>query len=214
MSYSTEQEEAWAGAMGDAYGARHPSPLHAEANVWFFRSVFADNSVTQRDWPIQTILELGCGSGANMRALKSRFPKARITGLEINHHALAGMQEENPDVTAVEQSVLAWQPEERWDLVLTKGLLIHIVPDFLPAVYAAIELAARRFVLLAEYYNPTPLEVPYRGERERLWKRDFAGEFLDRYPEFQLLDAGFIYHRMPHPQDDLHWFLIQRKERQ
>ncbi|QVL50178.1 MAG: hypothetical protein KFB96_06875 [Thiocapsa sp.] len=44
-----------------------------------------------------------------------------------------------------------------------------------------------------------------------MFKRDFAGEMLDRYPDLELIDYGFIYRRDPvFPQDDMTWFLLQR----
>jgi hypothetical protein len=34
---------------------------------------------------------------------------------------------------------------------------------------------------------------------------------LDRYPDLDLVDYGFVYHRDPlFPQDDMTWFLLQR----
>jgi len=54
------------------------------------------------------------------------------------------------------------------------------------------------------------MTVPYRGNAERLFKRDFAGELIDRYG-LQLVSYGFAYHRDPyHPQDDITWFLLEK----
>jgi spore coat polysaccharide biosynthesis protein SpsF len=94
---------------------------------------------------------------------------------------------------------------------LIKGVLIHIAPDQLAAVYEKLYQVSRRYILIAEYYNPTPVSIPYRGHADRLFKRDFAGEMLDRYPALELVDYGFVYHRDPlFPQDDMTWFLLQR----
>ena len=71
--------------------------------------------------------------------------------------------------------------------------------------------ASRRYICLIEYYNPTPVEVPYRGEREKLFKRDFAGELLDTYPDLRLCAYGFQYHRDSNfPMDDVNWFLLEK----
>lgn len=89
-------------------------------------------------------------------------------------------------------------------------MLIHINPDELPRVYSKlVDTSKRFFICVAEYYNPTPVEVPYRGHARRLFKRDFAGEMLDRFP-LRLVDYGFAYHRDPFPQDDLTWFLMEK----
>ena len=70
---------------------------------------------------------------------------------------------------------------------------------------------SRRFVMVCEYFNPTPVEVAYRGHEHALFKRDFAGELLDAYPELRLVDYGFTYHRDPlYPLDDSTWFLMEK----
>lgn len=211
MSTITAQEQAWKGQMGNDYHKRSPGDV--EANVAFFRRVFPiPHDALQRQWrDINTILELGAGTGANVKALRKRFPNAHATAVELNRAACTMLQADSPEVKAIEASILDWEPQQRWDLVLTKGLLIHIAPNLLPAVYATLHKAAARYILIAEYYNPTPVEVVYRGEKDLLWKRDFAGELLDRYTDLQLIGYGFVYHRDKHPQDDLTYFLLEKR---
>jgi spore coat polysaccharide biosynthesis protein SpsF len=103
-------------------------------------------------------------------------------------------------------------PDGRADLALIKGVLIHLNPDSLPAAYDALAAASRRHVMICEYYNPVPVAIPYRGHEDRLFKRDFCGEFMDRHPDFALADYGFVYRRDPaFPLDDVTWFLLTRK---
>ena len=59
---------------------------------------------------------------------------------------------------------------------MIKGVLIHINPDMLNNVYEKLYDSSDRYILVAEYYNPTPVNVSYRGYNDRLFKRDFAGE--------------------------------------
>lgn len=97
------------------------------------------------------------------------------------------------------------------DLVFTKGVLIHLPPLVLPDVYDLMVEASNRYVMVAEYYNPSPIEVNYRGHGDRLWKRDFAGEIMERHPSLRLLDYGFCYRRDPNwPLDDITWFLMEK----
>ena len=94
------------------------------------------------------------------------------------------------------------------DLSFTSGVLIHVNPDMLPAVYDRLYACS---TLLIEYYNPTPVEVAYRGHSKRLFKRDFAGEMLERYPTLELLSYGFQYHRDHNfPLDDATWFVLKK----
>ena len=98
------------------------------------------------------------------------------------------------------------------DISLIKGVLIHINPDMLPTVYEKLYQSSRRFILVAEYYNPSPVAITYRGHADRLFKRDFAGEMLEMYPDLRLVDYGFVYRKDPvFPDDDITWFLMEKK---
>ena len=95
--------------------------------------------------------------------------------------------------------------------MLIKGVLIHIHSDDLASVYKKLVAATKSYLLVAEYYSPLPATVTYRGHKDQLFKRDFPGEILQKYPEFKLLDYGFTYKRDPNfPQDDITWFLLKK----
>jgi pseudaminic acid biosynthesis-associated methylase len=88
--------------------------------------------------------------------------------------------------------------------------LIHINPDALNAVYENLYNLSKRYILICEYYNPTPVTVKYRGSDDRLFKCDFAGDLIEKY-KMKLLDYGFKYHRDSYfPQDDSTWFLLEK----
>ena len=134
-------------------------------------------------------------------------------GIEINPDAARELAQVIPPDQVHHTSILDFNPQQTWDLVLIKGVLIHINPDVLPQVYDKLVAASGRYLLVAEYYNPAPVAIPYRGHADRLFKRDFAGEIMDRHPQMQLVDYGFAYRRDPNfPQDDITWFLMEKKE--
>ena len=69
----------------------------------------------------------------------------------------------------------------------------------------------KKYILLAEYYNPSPVSLEYRGEKDKLFKRDFAGEIMNKYEDLVLIDFGFAYRRdKKSPQDDISWFLLAK----
>lgn len=78
-----------------------------------------------------------------------------------------------------EASILDVEFKSSFDLTFIKGVLIHINPDRLSDVYERLHRFSNRYICLAEYYNPSPVALLYRGNEERLYKRDFAGEMLD-----------------------------------
>lgn len=109
------------------------------------------------------------------------------------------------------QSILEYQPQSQHNFVLIKGVLIHINPEYLDQVYNLLYQSTNKYICVCEYYNPKPVEVTYRGHDDKLFKRDFAGEILDKFTDLNLVDYGFVYHRdNQFPQDDTTWFLLER----
>ena len=50
-------------------------------------------------------------------------------------------------------------------------------------------------MLIGEYYSDHPEEISHRGFKNKLFKRDYVGEILEKFSDVQLLDYGFIYKR-------------------
>jgi pseudaminic acid biosynthesis-associated methylase len=208
--YRTDQETFWAGPFGDDYARRNrDAKLHA-SNLAFFTRALAKAS------PIATCLEVGANIGMNLSALAILYPGQRQHAVEINQAAASELRARVPAATVSEGSILDLDlvnivPNGGFDLVLTKGVLIHINPEYLDVVYDKLQAASGRYLLICEYYNPVPVAVEYRGHAERLYKRDFAGELLARFPLLELLDYGFAYRLdRSFPQDDITWFLMQK----
>lgn len=202
-SYATEQEAFWAGEFGDAYIERNQGSALVAGNT----ALFAKALRHCRD--LGSITELGANIGLNLIALRTLLPQVRLRAVEINAQAVERLRALD-GVEVLEGSLLEIELAEPSDLAFTKSVLIHIAPDHLGRAYEALYRAASRYILLAEYYNPTPVEVRYRGHALRLFKRDFAGELLDSYPDLRLVDYGFVYRRGPFPLDDLSWFLLEK----
>jgi spore coat polysaccharide biosynthesis protein SpsF len=154
-------------------------------------------------------LELGANIGLNYLGIQDIEPSINYTGVEIN--PLAHGELSKLGVKAVLASIFDYEPSEQFDLTFTKGVLIHINPSRLNHVYETLYKASKKYLLVVEYYNPTPVEIEYRGHSGKLFKRDFAGEMLDRFPDLKLVSYGFCYHRDEFPQDDSTWFLMEKQ---
>lgn len=202
--FKTEQEQFWAGEFGEAYTDRNRGANLVSANTALFTKIFS------RTGRVGSVIEFGANAGMNLWAIRQLLPEAELAGVEINAKAAAEL-EAFGGITVHRVSILDFAPKAQYEMALTKGVLIHIDPDHLPTAYDVLHRSSRKYICLAEYYNPTPVEVRYRGEANRLFKRDFAGEMLDRFPDLKLVDYGFVYHRDVFPQDDLTWFLMEKK---
>ena len=206
MTYRTEQEAFWAGDFGDAYRERcalSEDLVAARTNCMARMLKYAA--------PVTSAFEVGCNIGLNLVALKRVSPATELSAIEIND--ASAEQARQLGVAEVETaSALDYSPKRTYDMTLICGVLIHMNPEVLPEVYDLLFNASDRLILLFEYYNPTPVEVNYRGHEARLFKRDFAGEMLDRYPgKLKLIDYGFFYHRDPIARsDDGTFFLLEK----
>lgn len=203
--YKTDQEKFWAGAFGTEYMQRNQGDALLASNLNFFATALR---LAHR---LESCIEFGANIGMNLKALRLLRPNLDCHAIEINSDAAQQLSELIPTANVHQGSILDFTPLRTWDLALIKGVLIHINPEVLPQVYERLVASTGRYLLVAEYYNPAPVAIPYRGHGDRLFKRDFAGEILDAYPEMRLIDYGFAYRRDPnYPQDDITWFLLEK----
>lgn len=204
-AYKTEQESFWAGEFGDAYVERNKSAQLAAANLAFFSRILSRTTETS------SVLELGANIGMNLKALRQLLPGCQLTAVEINQTAVEELKKQE-QVEVYHQSIFDFAVQDRqWDLTFTKGVLIHLAPEMLPEVYKTLYQCSKKYILVAEYYNPSPVEIAYRGHDGKLFKRDFAGELIAQYPDLQVVDYGFCWHKDPvFPQDDITWFLLKK----
>jgi len=203
--YRTEQEAFWAGDFGNDYVVRN----NAEALVASNRALYS--KVLARCPGARSLIEFGSNIGMNLRAIRTLLPHLTMDAVEINDSAVKELTAWGGARKIYHRSILEFRPEQTYDISLIAGVLIHINPSVLSEVYDKLFYASSRYLVLVEYYNPSPVEVPYRGHSGRLFKRDFAGEMLDRFPTLRVVDYGFVWRRDPvFPQDDPTWFVLQK----
>jgi len=205
MTYTTEQESFWAGQFGDAYKDRNQGDKLLASNLHMWVNMLKNSK------NLNSCIEFGANIGVNLKALRLLYPEQDQYGIEINTEAARELRKVIPSTNVTQSSILDFEPNREFDLCFIKGVLIHINPDELHTVYEKLITCCGRYLIVAEYYNPSPVAIPYRGHTDRLFKRDFAGEILEKYPEMQLIDYGFSYRRDPSfPQDDITWFLMEK----
>lgn len=208
MEFKTEQEKFWNGKFGDDYVDRNRNPeiLASNIAVW--------SSILRKMNGVESVIEFGANIGLVLKAIRTLRPNIACAAIEINHKAATILREDPilAGIEVIEGSILEYEPGKQYDLAYTSGVLIHINPECLGTVYDKLYASSKKYILMREYYNPVPMAVSYRGNEERLFKRDFAGEFMDRFPDVSLVDYGFVYHRdNVFPEDDLTWFLMEKR---
>jgi spore coat polysaccharide biosynthesis protein SpsF len=206
MTFKTEQEAFWAGEFGNAYIERNQGDALLASNLDFF------SKALRATRGLNSCIEFGANIGMNLKAIQLLHPTLDASAIEINAAAAAQLRAVIAPDNVHNTSILDFEPTRTYDLALIKGVLIHINPNELPQVYDKLVASCSRYLMVAEYYNPAPVTIPYRGHTDRLFKRDFAGEIMERHPQLQLLDYGFAYRHDPNfPQDDITWFLMEKQ---
>jgi len=202
--YITEQEAMWAGDFGDAYVDRNVNSKIVAANIMLFSKII---SYTNN---VRSVIEFGANIGLNLIAIRAILPHVELSAIEVNKKAYEELIKIE-GVKAYNQSILDFKPADKSDFVMVKGVLIHVNPLMLGNVYDLMYDMSRKYILIAEYYNPSPVSVDYRGHKNMLFKRDFAGEMLDRFDNLKLVHYGFTYHRDNNCEfDDVNWFLLEK----
>ena len=203
--FKTDQENFWAENFGNEYIERNQGAQLLASNLNFFSKALSQAG------QIKSCLEFGANIGMNLHALKLLYPSVQLKGIEINKLAAEELSKILGSENVFNGSIFDADPLAKVELSLIKGVLIHINPEMLQTVYQKLYDASSKYILIAEYYNPSPVASPYRGHTDRLFKRDFAGEFLEKFPDTELMDYGFAYRKDPaFPQDDITWFLLKK----
>jgi len=204
MSFYTEQEQFWASDFGNYYPSRNEGEKMISSNLALFSKIF-------KNCPsIQSAAELGCNIGLNLIAINRINKQLKLRGYEINEKSALAARKQNIAEVINTTVVESLDSSQKFDLTFTKGVLIHINPDMLPKVYQNLYDLSNRYIMVCEYYNPAPVSIDYRGNKDRLFKRDFAGELIQQF-NLKLIDYGFNYQHDPYlTNDDSTWFLMEK----
>ena len=204
--FYNDQHKFWSGKFGNQYIDRNNNLNLISSNIYLFAQAL------KKIDKIKNLIEFGANIGLNIKALKILFPNLDAHAIEINSKACKQLAKLISKKKIFNNLIEKFKVKKKFDLVLIKGVLIHINPKELKKVYKKLYYATKKYLLIVEYYNPDPISVKYRGHSEKLFKRDFAGEIIKNYSKMKLVDYGFVYRGdVNFPQDDLTWFLMEKK---
>jgi pseudaminic acid biosynthesis-associated methylase len=181
---ATRLEQLWAGEFGAAYADRNPVVVERRAGFW--------EGLLERH-PIRSVLEVGCGQGANLAPIARRLDPAEVWGVDVSTVAIGRARVNAPGVNVVLSRARQLPFRDGFvDLTFTVGALIHQPEASLHRVIDEIVRCSARFVLWAEYHAPQTEEVPYHGQPGSLFRRDFGSIYATRHPELAVVESGFL----------------------
>ena len=201
-----EQEEFWKNNFGNEYFSRknnNHSSVDKRTSEFEIYLKSTEN--------ITSVLEFGANIGLNLMVLKSLIPDLSLNAVEINLSAVQELQKIVPKENIYTGSFTDFTSKNKFDLVISRGVLIHLNPDDLEKAYSQLYDYSNKYILISEYFNPTPVSVEYRGFQNKLFKRDFCREILNLYKDLVLIDYGFLYSSdNNYKYDDVNWFLLEK----
>ncbi len=177
-------EDLWSGDFGKAYIDRN-RVLDERRSAFWTRLI--------EDHAIESVLEVGCGQGGNLRPIARLIEPDHVWGVDVNESALAVARRNAPGINGVNALARSLPfPDGFVDLAFTAGVLIHQPDLSLPDVIGEIVRCSRSLILWAEYHAPATEEVPYHGVAGSLFRRDYGAIYHELFPELVVRDEGFL----------------------
>ena len=163
---------------------------------------------------LSNILEYGCNIGRNIKFLNQLVPNADISIIEISKPAY-NFTTNNFSIKNSFNGPIAESNfiENSYDLAFTCGVLIHIHPNDLLVNMKKLYNYSKNYILIAEYFNRTPVMIEYQGQTDIFFKRDFGKIFIENF-NVSLVDYGFLWGHIYDAGgfDDITWWLFEKNE--
>lgn len=188
-----KNSELWASKFGDEYTKRQKEDLDNRAYLFSdaLKMVFSD---------IDSVCEFGANVGENIKVLQTLFEfrtkwlkgkkMPTFSAIEINRNCCEKLSDiigmEKIYFQSVEKPI-----KEKYDLVFTRGLLIHLDKKTLDSAIKNLYDSSNKYILICEYHSPERRMIPYRGNKDMLFTDDYFKPFLQL--GCQIIDCGFDY---------------------
>lgn len=202
MANKIKQLSYWQGEFGDEYIKRNSDLSFFEKRKVFFEQILNKHP------GIKTILEIGSNIGGNLHILYKINPTLTLFAVEPNKKASEKAQELNPYAKIYNQSVYDFHTEQKFDLVFTAGVLIHIADNEIASALEKIYTSSQKYILTIEYFSPQREKIIYRGLDDALFKRPYNSEWINLYPNLKLLGEGDL--TIDQGFDNCHWWLFKK----
>lgn len=148
--------------------------------------------------PVQSVLEVGCASGANLVCLRERMPGVSLTGVDINRKAIAvarnhfaGLGDSQVRFLVGQADRLSGVADASMDVVLTDAVLMFIAPDRIRDVLAELGRVCRKGLVFNEYHCAGEVGGRFDGGR---WVYDLAVLIGQQFPQarIQMKKSAFV----------------------
>jgi pseudaminic acid biosynthesis-associated methylase len=212
MSKVTSQMKAWSGEFGQEYTNRNPATLE-ECNATYKRYIGMSRIELNQEFLGHldrsiNILEVGANVGTQLMCLQE-MEFTGLYGIELQHYAINVSRASTTDITLIQGSIFDIPCKDNsFDLVFTSGVLIHIHPNDIKNALREIYRCTRQYIWGYEYYSDEYEEILYHGQRNLLWKTNFAKLYLQNFSDLILIQEEKMQHLHSENVDSM--FLLQK----
>lgn len=129
-----------------------------------------------KDHEWESLLEIGCSVGPNLKLIHQAFPKARLYGIDPNKQSVERAQS-FVDAAVREGDVRNLMSENvKYDVILADASLMYVTPAEIRGVMDAIAVSAKKLVIIVDRYNQSKLGKVTGG----VWGRDYRHLLRER----------------------------------
>ena len=116
------------------------------------------------------ICEAGCNIGNNLTAFPSDYS---VYGFDLNDSALEKAKKRHPNFTFEHGSLNKIPfPDSFFDLIFTRGVLIHIKADLLDEILTELLRTTKKWIINLEYHGEDGKMIKWKRGNELLWYRN------------------------------------------
>lgn len=190
MQKKTKQQNFWSGSFGKNYNTRNTYTLKG-FDAFYKKTWGTTRSAMNRAFlnglKIDNALEVGANIGLQLRHLQAMGIE-NLYGVEIQWNAVERAKKNVQHVNIVQGSAFDLPFRNNYfDMVFTSGVLIHIHPKDLKRAMQEMYRTSKKYIWGFEYFNDKEQEIPYRGNRNVLWKNNFPKLFQTYCPKLKVV---------------------------
>lgn len=134
-------------------------------------------------YEFNSVLEAGCFSGRNIKYIMEKYPKAKVSGIDINDKAIEFAKKKLPEASLYHMNLHNVNIlQEKFDIIFTCGVLIHIPPsDLRNVIEKFVLVGTKTFIHLEQIGHgevskgPKELKPNYKISDQIQWDQDIGG---------------------------------------
>jgi len=154
--------------------------------------------------PFKSLVEIGCNCGPNLFRIQEKFPKVKLSGVDVNIEALEVGKLRLPKVDFYVGDVQnLFLPDKRFDISLVDAVLMYVPPEkILKAIRNLVRISKKAIILVEWKDKDVYGKVVYHH-----WARDYKKLFQkvgiykvkeikipkEKWPSKNWAERGYIF---------------------